>query len=374
MIAITAYSYYKDTYMRIVATELKNFRCFGARRIELDAPLVLLTGNNGVGKTSFLEALHYACYLRSFKTHTPKELINLTNAGFSVGITLSDNYGFDALAVTLEGSKRSLKLNQKPVASYKELYEIYKVVTMSEEDLEIVKGAPAIRRSYIDQIMTVIDPSSIGLLRKYKAVLENRNALLQSQHASIESYELWTGQLLDLAVLIQAKRKEILNKLQDNITSLVQEVLSHHYTVTLQYTESRSYALGDIRDVTALFEGHPRLQGSEFMQRRSLIGSHLDDISIIFEDRSSRLYASRGQQKLIVFLLKLAQLKLFSNDNDPKAIFLIDDFMTDFDEAKIQLLLNLIQQFATQVIITSPSENGFLKDQLVSQGALLIQL
>lgn len=360
--------------MRIVATELKNFRCFGARRIELDAPLVLLTGNNGVGKTSLLEALHYACYLRSFKTHAPKELINLPHAGFSVGITLSDSYGFDALAVTLEGSKRSLKLNQKPVASYKELYEIYKVVTMSEEDLEIVKGAPAIRRSYIDQIMTVIDPSSIGLLRKYKAVLENRNALLQSSQSSTESYMLWTGQLLELALLIQEKRVGLLQRLQEHINQLVQEVFNPQYSVTLKYTESRSYAIGDARDALSLIEQHPRLQGSEFMQRRSLIGSHLDDISIVFEDKSSRIYASRGQQKLIVFLLKLAQLKLFSQDNDPKAIFLIDDFMTDFDEIKIQVLLNLIRQFATQVIITSPAENGFLKDQLVSQGALLIQL
>lgn len=362
--------------MRIVATELKNFRCFAAKRVELDAPLVLLTGNNGVGKTSILEALHYACYLRSFKTHTPKELINLNlpHTGFSVGITLSDNYGFDALAVTLEGSKRSLKLNQNPVASYKELYEIYKVVTMSEEDLEIVKGAPAIRRSYIDQIMTIIDPSTIGLLRKYKAVLENRNALLQATIMSDESYLLWTKQLLELALLIQEKRRGILEQLQGYINDLINTVFTSEYTVTLKYTESRSYPIKQTKSAEMFLAEHTRLRMSECMQRRSLIGSHLDDISIIFEDKSSRLYASRGQQKLIVFLLKLAQLKLFSKDDHPKAIFLIDDFMTDFDEIRMQNLLKLIRQFATQVIITSPTENGFLKEQLISQGALHVQI
>lgn len=360
--------------MRITSVDLKNFRCFGARRVELDAPLVLLTGSNGVGKTSLLEALHYACYLRSFKTHAPKELVAITQPGFAVNITLSDTYSFDALAVTLEGSKRSLKLNQKPVSSYKELYDLYKVVTMTEEDLDVVKGAPSVRRSYIDQIMMMFDPHMIGVLRKYRTVLDNRNALLNSFDGNQDSYDLWTNQLLQLASLIKEKRKSLLEKLSSYVDELTSQVLGSQYNIELKYVDGRPYTIGHIETCEQLQEKYPRLQGHELSQRRSLIGSHLDDIAILFEDKYSRMFASRGQQKLIVFLLKLAQLRLFNTANEPKAIFLIDDFMADFDESRMTSLLMLIRQFATQVIITSPADNGFLKEQLLVQGALHIQL
>lgn len=368
--------------MRIVSAQLTNFRCFASKRIELDANLVLLTGNNGIGKTSLLEALHYACYLRSFKTSAPKELINLGEGeerigGFSVSLTLTDSYSFDDLLVAVSGSKRSLKLNQKQIASYKELYELYKVVTMSEEDLDIVKGAPSVRRAYIDQILSVVDPSTIGLMKKYRIILENRNALLtdgfQGGKVGQESYDLWTNQLLEVARTLQSKRIELLSKLQQEVSLLVSQVFDATYAIELVYTQA-SYSLEGIEQIEQLRERYPHLQAMEYRAKRSLMGAHLDDITLIFQDKASRSYASRGQQKLIVFLLKLAQLKLFSGPSEPQAIFLIDDFMADFDESKISLLLALIKNWATQVIITSPSEHGFLKEHLTQQGALHIAL
>lgn len=355
--------------VRILSVDLKHFRCFGTLHLNFNSSVVLLTGSNGTGKTSVLEMLHYACYLKSFKTSVPKEMVQLGTPGFNATITITADTSLDMLSVSFAHNRRTVKINQKTVSSFKELYGLYKAITMTEEDLMLVKGSPSLRRTFLDQFLTLLDPTYALLLRKYKQILDNRNALLAHYKGDHESYVLWTEQLWHLSRILQNKRIELLKTLETHALALNTPVLGTEYTIKLTYEYARPYTITTQTSGTEFISCFPTLLERELYQKRTLFGAHLDDFTIEFQQKSSRIYASRGQQKLIVFLLKLAQVTILNQRAHNCVIFLIDDFMTDLDTTKAAALLELIIPLAAQTIITSPVRHSFLEQELAKYHA-----
>jgi DNA replication and repair protein RecF len=118
---------------------------------------------------------------------------------------------------------------------------------------------------------------------------------------------------------------------------------------------------------------HDWLYEDERRYGRSLFGAHLDDIAITFEDKKSKSFASRGQQKLIVLLVKIAQMRQLMVQKG-SGIFLLDDFMTDFDEHRAANALNALMDLKMQLVITSPAKLGVLEGMVVNRGAQRILL
>ena len=330
--------------------------------IDLDSPVVLIHGPNGSGKTSLIEALHYSCYLRSFKTHLHKDIAHLQTDGFGIALGLTSSSGFDTLNVTFNRNKKTVKLNQQQVGSYKELYDIYKVVTITEDDLLMIQGAPSLRRSFVDHMVLLVNPEYAPLLKKYRTIVDNRNALIASGKEDAESYALWTDQLLKASTLIQKARIEVLKTLERESQELIKEVMGDEQgQVRIDYQYARPYE--DIEGIMVtddLETRYPSLKGHERAMRRSVFGAHLDDFTLFFQGKSCRTYASRGQQKLLVFLLKLAHIKALRAEH-AGVVLLVDDFMSDFDEERAKALLPLMTDLPTQLILTTPVE-GLVKE------------
>lgn len=351
---------------------LRNFRCFAKLDLEFNERIVLIHGPNGSGKTSILEALHYACYLRSFKTHLPREMVKAKTDGFGIVLGIASQ-GFDTLHVMVSGQKKTVKLNDKPVSSYKELYGAYRVVTITEDDLQMIQGGPSIRRTFLDHMAMLLNPEYAIIGKKYRIILENRNALLAQRKQDDESYHLWTDQLLKYTREIQAERKRMLELLKEDSKSLMESLFLADDSVAFSYEYARPYNdMSDIHSTSDLLIRYPSLMGHEMAQKRSLFGAHLDDFSVIYQGKASRAYASRGQQKLLVFLLKLASIKSLTAES-PGVILLVDDFMTDFDAARAESLIPLLTSLPSQLIVTSPVE-AMVKDILKAYNTQIIDL
>jgi DNA replication and repair protein RecF len=354
--------------VQIKQLRLKNFRCFSEQVVSLDHSLVLVQGSNGSGKTSLLEALHYLCYLRSFRTHVPKELVHFDATSFFMKIDFVTEGLEHEIQVGFSGKKRVVKFNQKALQSFKELMDHYRIITITEDDVFIIKGSPEVRRSFLDQAIVLRDPDYPEIFKKFKAIVDNRNSLLMRGMVASHSYYLWTEQLWDFSYLIQQKRVDFLQLLQKRVNKLIRQLaLVHEISFRYEPKNSRGeQSFDDFKEAIA------QLKQEEERFKRSLFGAHLDDFSIMLHANKSRTYASRGQQKLIAFLLKIAHLEELIHTRG-KAILLLDDFLTDFDEKVAVTLLDLLATLSVQIIITSPLQGqgiSFLEDLLIKRGAL----
>lgn len=352
---------------------LQNFRCFAQKTFDFTHNIALIEGANGSGKTSLLEALHYACYLRSFRTHTPRELICFENDTFFIKVDfegVQDNSSLQhKLHVGYSGKKRVVKLNDKALNSYKDLMDHFRVITVTEDDLGLIKLGPEMRRHFIDQAILLYRPGYLELLKEYKSVLDNRNRLLQQQYVNTDMYHVWTEQLWTKTVTIQSERELFLEHLSKSVDQMLACYFSYPIKITFTYKPK-----GTLCDSWSAFQGSmPNLFEQEKRFSRSLFGAHLDDISIDFQGASSRIFASRGQQKLVTLLIKLAQLKSLGEQKGA-ALFLLDDFMTDFDAERAEIALNALAELQGQLIFTAPVRGSLLGDMLANRGVQRIEI
>jgi len=372
---------------------MKNFRCFENQIFDFDAPVTLLSGDNGTGKTSILEAIHYICYMRSFRASTPRDLIQFEHDNFFVKASFeTDDFLNHELQVGFEQNQKLVKLNKKNISSFKELMDFYRVITLVEDDLWLIKGGPDVRRRFLDQAILLVDNSFLYKMREFKKVLQQRNMLLQSDTVKQESYDLWTSQLWEKSRNIQEIRNKFVKAYEKSVNAMLKTVFAPGPGAGKKRVgcKSKKSDAGDMGDISVSFEYKPKkvglagsyadfmgkideLKAQEIRFRRSLFGAHLDDFVISFQSKKSRNYASRGQQKLVVLLLKTAQLADLVKKRG-QAVFLLDDFMTDFDEEKVALLANFLVSLDSQLIFTSPSKSGPFDNLMLQMGAHRIKL
>jgi DNA replication and repair protein RecF len=360
--------------VRLTQIHTKNFRCFPKAIFDLDAPIVVIRGGNGTGKSSLLEALHYLCYLRSFRTHTPRDLVEFGQDGFFLKANflsgIDDQEIKQELQVGFTNKKRLVRLNQKSISSFQELMEHYRVVTLTVDDLDFIKGGPDVRRQTIDQAILLASPEYVTHLRTYRHILENRNSLLQRGGAvSAESHELWMHQLFEHSRRLQYTRIALIESLAVGVNAMLGQIFNESITISLDY-KMQNDALDHDFDGFMKAYSTRGLLAEEKRYGRSLFGAHLDDVIVRFQQQKSKQFASRGQQKLTVLLLKVAQLRAQAGG----AVLLLDDFMSDFDHQRAHDLVLFLASLPNQIIFTSPSHGNIFDDIIDGLGAKQLDL
>lgn len=359
----------------LTTIHIKHFRCFTSATIDFESPIALIQGNNGSGKTSLLEALHYICYLRSFRTHSPRDMVHIGQEGFFIKASFDQELAQQRIThhvqVGFAGKKRLVKMNEQTVSTYKELIDHYRIVTLTEDDLQLISQGPELRRAFIDQGVLLHQPEFITTLKMHKQVVENRNKLLLTNPRDKDSIAVWSQQLWHTAHAIQQQRIVFLDALSNLVNELLEDFFKEEeLSITFTYqAKNMGHSSWDEFQIEK-----SDLYGQEIRFGRSLFGAHLDDFAIQFQNRKSKTFASRGQQKLIVMLIKIAQIKHVMARKGP-AVFLLDDFMTDFDAERAQKLLTIVTNLDCQLVFTSPlTKNGPFEQQLIEQGAQSVLL
>jgi DNA replication and repair protein RecF len=355
--------------LQLATVYLKDFRCFDQTTIDLDSRIVLICGANGTGKTSLLESLYYGCYLRSFRTHLARDLIALGKESFFVKFLIrneqKNSYVDHTIQIGFANNKRLVKVDNKTTVSYKDFLSYYRVVSLTEDDLKLIQDGPEERRAFVDQALLLSDATYITTMREYRIVLDNRNALLQHPRIDQEAYLIWTKKLWESTSAIQSLRKHLLSELEAMVNQMLHQYIDENLSLSFVYQAKKG---SDCPFDPFWQTNHVDLMRQESHFKRTLFGAHVDDFTISLEGKKSRAYASRGQQKMIVLLIKIAQIKQLSQKNGP-IIFLLDDFMTDFDVERGTALLSALFELNCQLIFTSPRPDSALESALRLSGS-----
>lgn len=359
----------------------RQFRCFDERTLSTDGRVVIIEGKNGSGKSSILEALHYACYLRSFRTYNSRDLIQIGKDHFfahvqflneQLNVTDDINIGYSP------ADGKIVKYNQKVIGSYKELLDHYKIVTLSAEDIELVHGSPTLRRDFLSYALLLENPVLVNQFKRYKQILEQRNSLIaQQRHGALlanKEFEIWSQKQWEAAAECREYFVAYLTALETTVNDLLQRYFydesDKDLCVKFVY-DAKNMISGDF-DVFWSYYSDKHVQTEQTLGR-SAFGIHLDDFTIMFYNKRARTYASRGQQKLLALLIKIAQLQQASARGEA-GVLLMDDFMTDFDPSRVAQSFSALKDLQFQLFLSTPiSPEPFLK-HLSSQDVCHIKI
>jgi DNA replication and repair protein RecF len=347
--------------MLLESIEAHNFRNLGGE-IFWGEGLNVISGENGQGKTNWLEAIYLLATSKSFRTQRPQEAIRFgENLSVVRGRVARAQDVHRDLQVTLQGSTKTLSLNGKreSVASY--LSQLH-VVPFTADELEVVRGGPDARRRFLDRGVVALHHSYVQTLADYQRVIKQKNRLLQDISDSEtnidnarELIEPWNEQIITLGATIHRARLDYVERLNQRL----QQRLFEREETTIRYVSALE-GRGDLGDYEALIKERLRLRlNAEIASGYSLIGPHRDELEILFDGRDIRTYGSSGQQRSALILLDLAAISVYYSWHNEYPLFLMDDVDAELDQRRIGHLLEYLEG-RTQTFITT-SKNDLIR-------------
>lgn len=348
--------------MRLESVEALNFRNLTGN-IPCGGGLNILLGENGQGKTNWLEAIYILATSKSFKTARLQEAIRFgEDLGIIRGRVRASAEIHRDLQVTLQGNTKALTVNGKKEALQRYLGQLHAVVFNADE-LEIVRGHPEARRRFLDGGIVAIYPAFVQTVSDYNRVIKQKNSLLQTAAAgeyslekTAELLEPWNEQLAGLAARVHKARIRFVERLNEAL----EKKLFGREELTIRYASSLE-GKGDLADYGPLIAERLKLRvQAELAAGYSLVGTHRDDLEILFDGRSLRNFGSSGQQRSALLLLQVANLAVYYTQHQEYPLFLLDDIDAELDHKRIGQLLEFLQD-KTQTFVTT-SKNGFAEE------------
>lgn len=320
----------------------------------------VLFGNNGQGKTNWLEAIQLLAHVRSFRTSRIHEAVAFGESLASVQGVVHRGDSIDRqLRVAIQRNSKQTFINGKrePVARY--LAQLH-AVWFTADELEVVRGGPEFRRSFLDRGVIALHPPFAQTISDYNRVIKQKKRLLeQSADGRIRLDELsglvqpWNQQLISLATEIHRARLRYIDLLREALEhSLFGDALSIRYISSLE-------GKGDLANYQQLIADRLRLRlEAEMFAGACLIGPHRDDFELRFRDRNLRSFGSSGQQRSALITLDLAAISVYYSKVKEYPIFLIDDVDAELDGIRIERLLEYLDG-RTQTFVTTSKRNYF---------------
>lgn len=353
--------------------QLTAFRVEGLRnlqKIELELPpgLTMVAGENGQGKTSLLEAMYLLATGRSFRTRTLEELIGWENSALVVGGKVLSRRGEVSLAATIDSEQKALLVNgaKRGMESYLGRLD---VVDLTAPRMNVLRGSPEERRRFIDRGIVGIDAHFLSSIGEYRRLLQQRNALLRrAKYGTLDEGQLdaWDERFISAAKKLHIERRRYCAMLAEKLATIGPELLPDGKVPELIYRPSPP-ELGEAEEsrcVEVLAERLERCRGRDRELGHTSEGPHRDDLKIQLDKVDLRKFGSAGQVRAAMIALKLGKLSLIGEERGEAPLFLLDDFDTDLDDARMAAVATYLQRAGSQAVIATSKEDVFRRTEV----------
>ncbi|MCS7081234.1 MAG: DNA replication and repair protein RecF [Chloracidobacterium sp.] len=323
--------------------------------------LNVLWGDNGQGKTNWLEAVYLLATTKSFRTHQPQEVIAFGATAAHLRAEIVRRSTPVTLDIHLEGGRKTLFVNGKRVALNEYLGQLT-VFAYGREALSVICGEPGERRRFLDRGVLSLKPAYVQTLADYNRVLKQKNALLRAAAVApdrcgwLDSLEDWNAQLVELGTRLHVERAQYAALLNEHLdwTIFNAERITIRYVSALDPDVSATSAAEAVRE--ALAERLVRRREAELAAGHALVGPHRDDLAILVDGREVARFGSAGQQRSALLVLTLGQLALYREHCAEPPVFLLDDLDAELDVGRITALLEYLQDKAQTFVTTTKPE------------------
>jgi DNA replication and repair protein RecF len=337
--------------VQVLSLTLRDFRGYHDARVGLGERLTVVTGPNGAGKTNLLEGLYFACTGRSCRTTNEREVVKFGAGTARTVVTCQAEDGLHELSVGFSpGQPKVMRVDGAAVERLLDVSTRPLVSVFLPDRLELIKGAPALRRAHLDQFVAALWPARSVTRRAYGQALAQRNALLariRSGRGSRESLASWDAQLAHHGLALMDDRRRALSMLGEPFAQLGSALgLAGQPTVSYRPRSSATTAGQLAQELAERIEG-------DLERGFTGHGPHRDDVSCEHDGHDLRAYGSQGQQRLALLALLLAEREVIAAHRQAPPMMLLDDVMSELDRGRRQALVDLLRSSAGQSVITT---------------------
>jgi len=339
--------------VRITRLRLFHFRNIEELELIPSPGTSFLSGRNGQGKTNLLESLYFLAYGKSFRTANSKDCIRHGCPECRIEGTIEQGSLRRDLAVSITRSEKKLLLQGKS-ATLDQFVGNLHLLAFTHEHLDVVRGAPADRRAFLDRAMVSLYPGHIGYLAAYGRALKQRNRVLSLEYqekrmAEEDLLDSWDEALVKPGARILRNRLRYVEQMKETLPGGLfgAEVLKMHYLSTV---DAKDPELPSIEE-----HFRKRLQQARSNDRRTAatsVGPHRDDLKLYVNGKSLIDFGSAGQQRSSLLTLYFSQMEIHRKIHNFYPVFLVDDAEAELDEQRLEVFLNYLSQ-RTQTFLTS---------------------
>ena len=326
--------------MLIRTLQLHNFRSYETAEVSLGPGLTAIIGENGQGKTNLLEAISWIAGMGSFRGVGDDVLIRTGADAAIIRATTESASGREQLieAELPRIGRNRIQVNRQRLRRARDLVGTVHVTVFSPDDLELVKGGPALRRRWIDDALVSCHPKHDSLRTDLDRILKQRNALLRSAHGRLDTdaaftLDVWDSKLAAAGTAVRSAREELLSGMAPKLAKAYDAVARETADVTTIYESSWT---GDLSEALERSRDHDVRRGV------STLGPHRDDISLHVGAAPARTHASQGEQRSLALALRLAADAMVRQTGVAEPVLLLDDVFSELDPGRAEALLGTL--------------------------------
>ena len=355
--------------MAFSSLRLYHFRNLQDITISLDAREVFLVGENGQGKTNFLEAIYFVCYASSFRTRRDDTLVRTGENDLAVEGRFRRDGDEHVVSVKQVGRKKEIELDGKPVRDRKEIITNVPCIVFCHDDIAFVAGAPEMQRWFMNQTLSLIEPGFVDRIRRYSRVLRARNAALKA--GQLELLDVLDVQLVEAGLEVVARRKEITDRFGVVLSELFADVFDS--SVPLQIGYRPSWDSTDPHGQVSDQREH------DVSLTTTTSGPHRDRFIYTLGESDLTHVASTGQLRLVSLVLRVAQARFVSEAIGALPVLLLDDVLLELDPRRRGRFVDALPEYEQAFFTFLPDEQyaRFRRDSTklyrVQGGSLIAQ-
>jgi DNA replication and repair protein RecF len=317
--------------------QLLDFRCFEKLRVELGSGFNFFIGQNGQGKTSILEAACVLLRLQSQRSATLAPLVRIGAKAFGV----RGSYAAHRVEFRYSTLRRRLTFDDVEQRAAGEYLQLARVVSLSNTDIELVRGGGESRRRFLDFLGAQVEPGYRGTLRQYERALRSRNALLKSPQPKARELAAYDPPLIEHGAKLGAMRARLVEQLAPHAAQAHREISSGNENLEVLFSA------GNGENFAADLEAS---RAQEARLRQTVVGPHRDDVQLLVDGMPANAYASEGQQRTVALALKIAQARVFTAQEGAAPLLLIDDIFGELDPVRRNHLLGALPNESQKLV------------------------
>jgi DNA replication and repair protein RecF len=357
----------------VVSLSIRGFRNLTAVDLKPGPRFNVISGDNGQGKTSLLEAIYVLCTSRSFRVEKLTEVIQAGTSVAVISSQLKEAGVTRRQRATLTRDERTFAVDEKPQARMADYAVRTPVVVFQPGDLQLISGSAAGRRKLLDRVSLFLNPASIDHRQRFGSAQRERQRLLETRGAQARELDGYERVMARHGAELERIRLTAAERMQRAATTAFERLGDPRVRIALRFVPGGPYEEEQLR--TQLAQGR-----SDDQRRKSTrIGPHKDELEIELDQRLARRHASQGQQRMLALALKLAELDCLCQTRGAFPLLLLDDVSSELDHSRTNAVYEFLRQSSSQVFLTttrpelfslSPNSSAERCDFRLEQGAL----